>query len=294
MATTMTLKEAQEDLARRLAQNQARAQARSSGLVSGGVTITPNQTQTQGPSLVEQFQAAQEAANAANEARFQQGLRLFEEQQRLAASMGAQEAQDIRAGAAQTQARGQQDLVSRGLGNTTAVLAPRIAAQREADAGLGRLRDRQTQRRLGIIGDKIGFIERREDTGPDFGLLAQLMQAQGQGSVVPQSTAPIRRRRERQERPTGFAPRTPRTVETVRGTLPRLTAPTAPEAPSAEILAEIAAGLAANRRALGSGRGAGTLRITGGRNPTTTFSSAGGQRFTSARSQFGDRFNQAF
>lgn len=138
-------------------------------------------------SLIGQFQAQQAQANAANEARFQQGLEIFDriiaQNQPGGALEQATEA-GLERGRKKSVAQGTQALVSAGLSGTTTAAGLGRAYEEEVGAP-ARLRaadisaQRLTEARLG----KVGFIERREDVGPDFGTIAQLAQGIGAGQA---------------------------------------------------------------------------------------------------------------
>ena len=136
-------------------------------------------------SLIAQFQAQQEAANAANEKRFQQGLEIFDriikQEETGDVSEKAVEAA-IGRGSKKAVAQGTQSLVSSGLASTTQ--AAGLGKKFEEEVGVpARLRaaDIRQQRLSQARRDKAGFIERREDTGPDFATIAGLAQSIGAG-----------------------------------------------------------------------------------------------------------------
>lgn len=138
--------------------------------------------------LIAQFQAQQERANAANEQRFQQGLDLFDRiiaQNQPGGTL--EKATEATIGRAKTQsvAQGTQALVSSGLASTTQ--AAGLGKKFEEEIGVpARLQaaDIAGQRLSGALRDKAGFIERREDIGPDFGTIASLAQSIGRGSIA--------------------------------------------------------------------------------------------------------------
>ena len=145
--------------------------------------------------LIAQFQAQQEAANTANEKRFQQGLDIFDriiKQEEIGGvSEKATEAAISRA-STRSVAQGTQSLVSSGLASTTQ--AAGLGKKFEEEVGVpARLKaaDIRQQRLSQAQRDKAGFIERREDTGPDFATIAGLAQSIGRGSAV--RRAPVSR-----------------------------------------------------------------------------------------------------
>lgn len=125
--------------------------------------------------LIQQYQQAQQQANAANEARYQQALGLTD-------ILGTTGRTRIAQQAAQQQASAQQSLISRGLANTTITGA----------ASRGIASDAEMQRQAleeSVAGQKIGLMQSKIEQGPDLGMFAGLLQA---AASQPQSpTAPI-------------------------------------------------------------------------------------------------------
>ena len=121
-------------------------------------------------SVLKQMQQAQAQANQANEQRYSQILGLYD-------TVGQAGRTRIGQQTAQAQAKGTQDLTSRGLGNTTITSA--------VSRGIANDAEQQTQQlNEGLAMQKAGVMERRSDTGPDLGMYANLLQASaaGQGS----------------------------------------------------------------------------------------------------------------
>ncbi len=147
--------------------------------------------------LIAQFQAQQEAANAANEQRFQQGLDIFDriikQQETGDVSEKAIEAA-ISRGSTKAVAQGTQSLLSSGLSSTTQ--AAGLGKKFEEEVGMpARLQaaDIRQQRLNQSLRDKAGFIERREDTGPSFSDIAGLAKSIGAGRSARRAPAPVRR-----------------------------------------------------------------------------------------------------
>lgn len=120
--------------------------------------------------LIGQLTGGQEQARTANVQRFQDIMGMLE-------GIGTQTGADIEErGERYLQALGQQ-MVSSGLSTTTAPIDPAMAIMRETGGEQRRLQEM-------LAGLKGGFMERREDVGPDIGmyanLLSQLGLAQGQ------------------------------------------------------------------------------------------------------------------
>ena len=143
-------------------------------------------------SLILQFQAQQERANAANELRYQQGLDLFDRiiaQSEGGGFMAATEA-GLERGQTKAVSQGMQSLVSSGLSSTTQ--AAGLGKKYEEEVGApARLQaaDVEQQRLTQALTGKAGFIERREDIGPDFATIAGLAQSIGAGQ---QAQAPAK------------------------------------------------------------------------------------------------------
>lgn len=110
--------------------------------------------------LGQQFKASQDAANAANEARYQKLLGLA---QQFGAAQRARNAQLV----TQQQGQAQQSLMSRGLGNSTVV-----------DSVRTQIGDQGAMRDLAIDEaanqQMMGVIERRTDQQPNLGMMAGL------------------------------------------------------------------------------------------------------------------------
>jgi len=137
-------------------------------------------------SILGAFQAAQTSANRANLARYKEGIGIYDQ----IISRYGKEGGFVKGQTAQLErtkkkdiASGMQSMVSSGLAGSTA--AAGLPGAWEEDVGAGaRLNiadvagQRMSQAQLG----KAGFIERRQDTGPDPSLVSSLMQGMGQAS----------------------------------------------------------------------------------------------------------------
>jgi len=147
--------------------------------------------------LIAQFQAQQDAANAANEQRFQQGMEIFDRiiaQQETGGTAEAATEAAIGRGRKKAVAQGTQSLVSSGLASTTT--AAGLGKKFEEEVGVpARLAaaDVQSQRLTQALTGKAGFIERREDVGPSFSDIAGLAKSIGAGSAARRAPAPVRR-----------------------------------------------------------------------------------------------------
>ena len=141
--------------------------------------------------LIAKFQEAQDRARVANETRYQQGLELFDRVIKQYETGGtferATEAKIGRAGEKAT-ASGMQALVSSGLAGTS--IAAGLGKKFEEEVGQpARLeaQDIASQRTAQALEKKAGFIERREDIGPDFATIASLARTIGAEGVGDQS-----------------------------------------------------------------------------------------------------------
>ncbi len=142
--------------------------------------------------LIAQFQAQQERANLANEQRFQQGMEIFDriiKQQEVGGTFQKATEAAIERGRVKSVAQGTQALVSSGLAGTTqaAGLGKKFEEEVGTPARLQAADISQQRRNQALIG-KAGFIERRQDTGPDFATIAALAKSIGAG----QQTTPAR------------------------------------------------------------------------------------------------------
>lgn len=137
--------------------------------------------------LISEYQKAHDKANAANEARYRDILAGYQDRYSRSmanlAGMGEQEAKDIDEAAKHRAAALRQSLVARGLSNSTVMDNLEQGVERERVNDMGRLQERLRNQMIGfdtsLSGDTLGFMERREDTGPDLNQLLQLSQMLG-------------------------------------------------------------------------------------------------------------------
>lgn len=139
-------------------------------------------------SILGSFQAAQVAANRANLQRYQQGLGIYDEIiGRVRTGGGFVKGQLAQLERRKTKgvAAGMMSLSQAGLASTT--LSAGLPKRWEEEVGTPmRLsiadiaEQRLTQAQMG----KAGFIERRQDVGPDPGMISQLMRGVGQAQPV--------------------------------------------------------------------------------------------------------------
>ena len=128
--------------------------------------------------IIANFQAKQDAANAANEKRYEEALALYGdivEQYKPGGAFGAGFESTLERQKTKTVAGQTQQLVSSGLYGTsvTAGLGQKFEEEVGMPARL-KLEDMRMGRYAEAVGQKAGLIERREDTGPDYGMIAQL------------------------------------------------------------------------------------------------------------------------
>lgn len=100
--------------------------------------------------------------------------------------LGDQERADISSRYRGLQSSQQQDLTSRGLTGTTILPTMQQGVAQQETAAQGRLGERLRREKLGyqtqLSGEQLAFQERRNDIGPDLGMLMQLAQMQGSAS----------------------------------------------------------------------------------------------------------------
>lgn len=129
------------------------------GLISGGSGLMD---------IVKQLQQAQTAANKANETRYQDILKSYDTLGQAGQTRIGQQEQAA-------QAKGTQDLTSRGLGNTTITSAVSRGVANDAELQRQQLAE-------GVAEKKAGVMERKTDQGPDMSMYAQLLAQAGKGS----------------------------------------------------------------------------------------------------------------
>ena len=125
------------------------------------------------------------AANQANEARYQDILNGYQQRyERNLANLqnaGQQEAADINEAYTNQGSRINNDLISRGMRNSTVAGTMAQGNERERLAAISRLNERLQQQRLavdaGLSKDTLDVMERKNEAGPDLALLAQLQRA---------------------------------------------------------------------------------------------------------------------
>lgn len=151
------------------------------------------------PNLIAQFQAAQNAANQANLARYQEQLAsirglgdqltgTYGQAEALLENLGQSAREDVGRRGEQVLQKGQQDLISAGLFGTT--MAPNLRRAVAEDTGRQEraITEDVSARRAGVLGQRAGAelsvgdmlqraIAARSDIGPDLSTYASLIQA---------------------------------------------------------------------------------------------------------------------
>lgn len=170
------------------AKAQSRLMARANGGSGGGAGGAGGAT---GNALYDSFQSAMDRANQANEARYndmvQGSQSLAERSMGYLDGIGTQQQADTDEAYKKQAAILQQNMINRGLANSTVADTMQMGNERERLADQRRLQADLNQQRLGtdmaVTGNTLGIMERRTDEGPSYELLAQLAMQQGQGGV---------------------------------------------------------------------------------------------------------------
>lgn len=132
------------------------------------------------------YKKAAEQAREANEKRYQEGLGIFSNLEKMyqpGGSFGQGALAQYEIGKKQAMAQGMQNLVSSGLANTTTAAGMPLKYEQEVGTPFRlQLEDMRMQNLGNIMQQKAGFIERRNDVAPDPGMFASLVQ---QGASSP-------------------------------------------------------------------------------------------------------------
>lgn len=139
-------------------------------------------------SLLSQDQSAQTAANADNNARYQQALALYQGQQSSdnanLATLGQSETTQINQAAAQQQAQAQQSAIDRGLGNTTVVDSLNRGIAQSQQQNLQALAEQVNQAKISTgqtdTGNIANTIINKTTTAPSYSDIANLAAQYGQ------------------------------------------------------------------------------------------------------------------
>lgn len=137
--------------------------------------------------LMDQLTASQAEAKAANEQRYSEILGLYDKRYGDVMSnisgMGTQARKDIGQRARERQANMSQQMLGRGLLGSTVAATTEAVTAREAENEYGRLEEAIRQQTTGLMErmqkEKMDFMERRTDTGPDMNAYANLLSSLG-------------------------------------------------------------------------------------------------------------------
>lgn len=128
--------------------------------------------------LLGKFDVQQQQANIANEKRYQEGIALYDKniaQFMPDGSFGAGFEAQLERAATKSVAQSQQSLVSTGLQGTTTAANTRKKFEEEVGTPARlQMEDIKAQKLAEARSSKAGFIERREDVGPDYNTIASL------------------------------------------------------------------------------------------------------------------------
>lgn len=124
--------------------------------------------------IIKQLQDAQNVANKANETRYQDILGMYGNLGQAGMTRIGQQEQ-------QAQAKNEQNLTSRGLGNTTVTSATNRGIANDAE-------QQRQQLQESVAEKKAGVMERRTDQGPDMSMYANLI---GQAASAPKARPKI-------------------------------------------------------------------------------------------------------
>lgn len=162
----------------------------------GAVTATGSPSGSSGlvQNLAGSYQGAIDSANAANENRFASGLELLlkraEQAGQAIQGLNYEGMNDIGRMFGQQRARADQDLINRGLANTTVREGVMRGYATDEQAARNRYADEQVRQNIDENyrqqGDLANWIGARNDVGPDMGQLANL--ASGVGAAGPQAS----------------------------------------------------------------------------------------------------------
>lgn len=138
-------------------------------------------------SLKAEYQKAYDEAKQANEQRYSQILggfdTLYSDTMSGLDTMGQQGRKDVSAGYNKAFSQGMQGLVSAGMANSTIVPSVSLNNARGREDAVNRLNEMLRREKLGymnnITGNKLSFMERREDNYPDVNLYSSLMNNYG-------------------------------------------------------------------------------------------------------------------
>lgn len=143
--------------------------------------------QRQQQELSQQYQQQLDAANAANNARYEDIIRGYQDNQAnidsYLTNQGQQQTEDVNRSYERLGASNRQDLISRGLGNTTVLSSTERGIEEDRQRALRNSQEQIDRQRLtyqtAAQSDLLGAMERRTDAGPDYNQLIGLSQGLG-------------------------------------------------------------------------------------------------------------------
>lgn len=143
--------------------------------------------QQQQQQLAQQFQQAMDQANATNQARYEDAIAGYQQNQQnisdYLTNQGQQQQEDIGRQYDRFNSRNTQDLINRGLGNTTVLNATQRGIEEDRGRALRNSQEQIDRQRLqyetAAQQNLLNFMERRTDQAPDYGQLANLAQGLG-------------------------------------------------------------------------------------------------------------------
>lgn len=144
-------------------------------------------------SIIKQWQDSMNTTNAANEARYQDILKVYgntggQSMMDLVSQLGQSDLRSVDVGEKQAQAKARQSLISRGLGNTTASAAAMRDVSNTAELARQEVSENQLEKQMNVLSGKAAMMGNRTDAGPDAGLFASLIQASAnQANIDPQT-----------------------------------------------------------------------------------------------------------
>ena len=155
-------------------------------------------------SIIDTYRQLHEEANAANQERYDailNEIRMTTEQvggqydqvNALLDTIGATELSDLEERGKQEQATAEQDIITRGLGNTTIRESVRRGIESDVQRGRERINQATAVQKAGVkerqatvqsqLGQWLtGVMERRTDKGPDLDVFSRLLEEVGKGS----------------------------------------------------------------------------------------------------------------
>jgi len=164
-----------------------KAGASSSGSTSPFGGPVKSTSKSYGSGIAGQYQKALDEAKAANEERYGEIKGGYQERYDTAMGdlegLGAQQRKDLGKQYSDERAKTRSYLSARGLSGTTLAPTMEQGSIGKEQESMTRLNEALKRERLGyqtgLSGDKLGFMERREDVGPDMGMLSQLAYGEG-------------------------------------------------------------------------------------------------------------------